>query len=775
MAVTIYSQGRHLEKKAADNALSFEQQFGTLAYHTILQKLPILQPYVVGFELLDSNQDGTEGVGTMIFLVGTQVIYIPAFFRNNKLVAGDFMILAGSNQFMTASEALISELRGNHNDGPAKPIKDEDLGFIRKGTPGSARTTDRINPLTKAAAVAPDKNNLRNSINELLDEASSIKTPSIFDIAVGLGKQASEVLLDKLTSDRQFLQDTLGYYTAQDLLEFTKEASAAWDYEERIEKKASALDPFEVNMDTLSAAERNMVLKYGFLIKSAAEGTAKAVMTPREICDREITTVNRPGVYMFMTPSGDFVRAVVLSLNTPRMDNDYCDSAYLSSYQGDERIRVSGPLNNDASNAIKNRSYGELVYVTEDMDASLYAKLPKNLAGVRLDTSRDQWVGLISSMGDALEEMSILPERSLLVFPDGTSEGLGCSSFYPLGGKDYKSWTTGDMGGLNIVVSPEYKTPHRTKNVLTVPEGTRVLVSLTTHCLEKHQDKNGKPDWKKAVAEESSMTEQFVTVNEALRQTGKLLGRDDFLVRIKNTDGRFSVSPFGEVTVTNVHSDSEPMGIKEAALKLTDMGVDPTEALAALEAVQPKPGFSAATRDFFIIKKASVVPGWEQNQGYSHGSSPYDIPKNMSYENFVEQPPEVQTLGAQALGVVGESNEQLLNAVHRAAEKGVKEVFDVSVLKMMLKSSNPTNLVGDYLSDLSRTMDKLGRMLMLIYSHMDVFEKQYGDTKLPELIETIKSTMDNIGEIMVYLKNRNILQISLRDGVVDGLESGTIR
>ena len=76
-----------LQKRAdigGDPDRSFEQSFSSLAYAYIQDKAPGLLDYLVGFQLVDRNEDNTKAIGVFGFKVGDEWVYAPIFF-----LAGD--------------------------------------------------------------------------------------------------------------------------------------------------------------------------------------------------------------------------------------------------------------------------------------------------------------------------------------------------------------------------------------------------------------------------------------------------------------------------------------------------------------------------------------------------------------------------------------------------------------------------------------------------------------------------------------------------------------
>jgi hypothetical protein len=90
---------------------------------------------------------------------------------------------------------------------------------------------------------------------------------------------------------------------------------------------------------------------------------------------------------------------------------------------------------------------------------------------------------------------------------------------------------------------------------------------------------------------------------------------------------------------------------------------------------------------------------------------------------------------------------------------------------MLSKYIDPTSKVISYLPDFVDTLDKLGRMLFMIYWETDKFQKMYGVDELPELIELIKNVFKNLGDLVVFLK-RKFPDVSINVNEQDTSEGG---
>ena len=89
---------------------SFEQAFASLAYIQVKDKAPKLLDYLVGFQLVDRDDDKTKAVGIFGFKVGQQWLYAPVFFLNGQLKGHELLYLKGQDQFVPMKENWVSHV-----------------------------------------------------------------------------------------------------------------------------------------------------------------------------------------------------------------------------------------------------------------------------------------------------------------------------------------------------------------------------------------------------------------------------------------------------------------------------------------------------------------------------------------------------------------------------------------------------------------------------------------------------------------------------------------
>ena len=122
------------------NQRQFEDDFGSLAYQFVQDRAPALIPYLLGFEVVDRNEDGSKAVGIFGYKVDDDFYYIPVFFLNNQVRGVDMILNKKTNQFVPLTEKWIDFIINKHSIRIGSPADSEvrdtmrnpDLSFVQR-------------------------------------------------------------------------------------------------------------------------------------------------------------------------------------------------------------------------------------------------------------------------------------------------------------------------------------------------------------------------------------------------------------------------------------------------------------------------------------------------------------------------------------------------------------------------------------------------------------------------------------------------------------------
>jgi hypothetical protein len=97
-----------------------------------------------------------------------------------------------------------------------------------------------------------------------------------------------------------------------------------------------------------------------------------------------------------------------------------------------------------------------------------------------------------------------------------------------------------------------------------------------------------------------------------------------------------------------------------------------------------------------------------------------------------------------------------LEAAVKASDSGVKEVMDVSILAGLASSKQSLEMIGEYVGDLIKAMDRLGRMLFLFYWRNEDFKDHYGQQDLIKLEDSLRDVFSSTGDLIIFLREKSV-------------------
>jgi len=98
----------------------------------------------------------------------------------------------------------------------------------------------------------------------------------------------------------------------------------------------------------------------------------------------------------------------------------------------------------------------------------------------------------------------------------------------------------------------------------------------------------------------------------------------------------------------------------------------------------------------------------------------------------------------------------MINRVLDAAQTGQREVFDTAMIGTILRAVRDDGLVDRYMGELTKGLDKLGRILFMFYWHGDRFADRYGKADMPELEDSLRNAFEMLGDVILFLKQKTI-------------------
>lgn len=692
-----------MNKTAAnEDGPSFELQFGLLSDGVISDKYPKLNRMKLAFQVIEKSDDNMKACGASVFLVGKSVIFIPAFFKNGTITTGDMMFLAQTQQFLPLSDPWLSWLQNKDLNDSGTIIDSEMAG---DDTSNVALTIKQeADPIIKTACVY-----LRGLLHVDPDLTKHSADVDLLDTVLTMGKTASGKLLDELVEDPNFLNASLHFYSAPHLDWFAKQAAALGETIPEV----SVILPFTEEAKTLTPDEKDILIHDGYLIKRSFEEDSPDVI--KYVNAKSIfNTISAPGKLQLALMDGTIKPCLVLRREQGLVRDAYrYGPNWISPFDTKAREYIA------ASRRTQN---GFCVLTTED--ATYPIDIPVDT--VILDDANNQKFtpNMIAQYGVAANPSSA-PEigpGTVLLCPDGTAYSDFGDMFYA----HNKGWCNHD-GTEYMIISedPSQKTPIVTKTYIIIPQKTRALGVI-------------KPKETFSVAKEEKKEMESRHVIPLVTWSSLELFLSNY---IRHTYHKVKMTSNGsEAYITGDKSNGAPMSVKEASLHIVDKyGVSPDIVRTMLHEVMSLGNPSEMHSETFLITKTASDDPWENS----------DIP----YHEFENQPPTREFM---SVPEVTENPEKLKQAIMTAADTGIKEVFDVTAFKLLLRQNRFLEEIHEDLPMFMKCLDSLCRKLFLLYWHTEDFKEQYGTIKLKSLEESLKNTIDSLSEITVFFKLRTV-------------------
>ena len=454
--------------------------------------------------------------------------------------------------------------------------------------------------------------------------------------------------------------------------------------------------PFEKEAKELKPNELNALYKDGFFIKVAKEAPAPKVMRKQKV-NNLFGMLKEPGKTSLLQPDGTLKDAFILKgfydNDQPIWnDNSKGGTSYTSDHDGFMPPRKVSK---------ENPTFIAVV----DGKACIIKSGAMELLADRKEMTAD----MISDIGSALKGSGDHKEACILVYPDGTYE-----RFYQMSkGKD----NTWNVWGSVIQLAEDSST---LVHPLPVGRGLTVVPAKTRVLEIGESDK-----------EATCPTVTMATLDSFLENfTQKHYKK----ARIYNNGSDYTVN--GD----NTQNGDKTLSFKEACVALVnDYGVAPADAKVMLKDASNGATYDNPRSTTYLIEKVAADGKWQDA----------NIPKDV----HINQPPQISQ---RELPTFLEDPAQLEQAVTNAAQNGVKEVFDVTILKLLVKQNRFFDEIQDDIPVFMQVLDSLCRKLFQFYWHTEKMEEKYGMVKLKSLEESLKVTMDSLSELTIFFKLRTV-------------------
>lgn len=740
----------------------FEQSFASLAYTYVQEKAPALADFMIGFQLVDKSEDNQKAVGIFGFKIGSQWAYVPVFFLHGNLKGHELLYLKNQDTFVPLKENWVNYLLAK---------KPHILGEQSSDDP---RYLGMLQPDLRSLALPPDAGKFASYTNPQIKEWAK---PFMPKLAVFVTQNPGHEKLDL----RTFMQEDVRFMKlAIEVREKYPSLKAAWDelYGQnfirdslvqmktalekecsgplfasktkeaklhKILKTAVADEPKKLDIKTdvittdhtnLSESEREKLLRDGYLINDRRKGDEVSVAYNTQV---ELALVNPDStdVYEVLVKPGGFAKCLVV--HNPHGGRGRRRTALLVKLDGKanqtchptkmfvkqlERGKSDVEEYKDWFESLENSTSlskgGTYCVLAPNGQGTLAFEVRENLED---ECYRVSWIYSYDDEKPDSCDIDHKPSRYSLNMPSD-SRDVDVIYFNKREGTGFRS------------INGKLYMPNDVKTMkLKDPPGCKECGKCEDECTCDYFHK----DW-------DVKTDPIMPGNLA-----------DLQLEIMQKTSAMKIYCDHNDVVINEKRMSKLAGLFHL---VKDHNLREKQAKRMLKEAER---FGGAR---FRIKRANPYaagegPGAPAFPGAEYGSMDLMSGGVPTMDGPQVQFQEVPELSASNTDPSVYDPTQLMDpmamqSAQQAAQQGQKDVFDTTMISSMLKAVREDSIVDRYLGDLTKALDRLGRILFMFYWHNEEFMNRYGKQDLPELEDTIRNAFEMLGDLVLYLKQKTI-------------------
>lgn len=763
-----------LANLGGDQESQFEQSFASLAFAYLQDKAPKLLDYMLGFQLVDRNDDNTKAIGIFGFKIGEEFVYAPVFFLNGDLKGHELLYIKKQDQFVPMKENWVNYLLNKqpHILGEGSDSSPNQLN-IRQPYYGAYNF-----PPGKTAAARGDEWHTR----PLPDAALRGVLPML---AAGMGMKPSFMAkhagLDARLNLKRFLGEHVdNVKVALDLFgKYPLLKQAAHDFYgdtllvdclQELKRKAvrDVADP--ILGSNKQAAVRRDVLGLPVAAKQAAgpKVTVKfdddllTTENTGDLSEEEQEKLLREGV---LVTDNREEHSIPYNVQQPMsLQNPMETGLYDVLVRGGKFKRclvVIGPTSDDG-----NEDFATVV----DVETKAWKNVHPTQLFVRECEDRESYQDWLKKLPEA---GGFDKDGHYMVL---TSTGMGSVPFSSYGKTDgdedawdaaFKDWCSTPRAsylppkgytGSSESWGGSYESPrvvlNRRKGSKLVVNGRSLFVPTDSYKLTLKNPPKAKEEDHEILGGCCCSGKSSYEPDPPPLAPGNLV---DLQMEILQKTAHLKIYDDGlEVFINN-----DPPRTKKAALVqlIVRHGFNEATARELLKTAACKRGAT------FRVKYAEpyptmMGPGAPSIPDPSFGFDPDagSVAAQYPQEEFMPVPDMAADQQADP-GIYDPTRQpdpQAMQVAQQAGQSGQKEVFDTAMIGSMLKAVREDSLVDRYLGDLLKALDRLGRILFLFYWHSEEFQDRYGKSDMPELEDSLRNAFESVGEITLYLKQKQI-------------------
>lgn len=739
-----------------------EQDFGKLAFAFLRDRAPQLLEFLVGFEVVDQEPDGSKAIGIFGFNINGSFWYVPAFFMHNQIKGMDLLYSMDEQTFYPLRESWINyilskksvELGDRGDPKVREDLESPNFEFISSPPAGVKRACEEYrkvwNQMQHELVEMMEKDAefqaalagaLAKVSNQHLEQPSRRESSPLVNFLKQAGGPNAVYTILNTFEDEAFLKAACAFYDYRDLMvENFSEALAPKEAQSKVrvvttQEFRSDESPVCCDSEDLGKVKKRVV-RDGFAL---VDERPKDELTDVYNVDY-MTNVGNPnenGSYLVIMRGGAQVpmhiltkpfraarpsNAVAIDKESGRFFNIPVQCLF-AQFTADDATEQSGDPGNlyDAAGQVGDMNVGD-AYVL--VDEKLNSSLP-----FRVEATVQE--------GDEIVRIKVK-------WMDDTLRGYS--------DRDRPDWGTSNSGDSNDGFErwdDSYLLPLDRAGNLRKTSNNCVVPTQSFKAFKLKDD--GDSDMSAYRQEEPFAPASQSDINEMMQKAGA------HRLRVESTGA-------GEYTIMlNGIVDDQQIGYKTASVKLVcAYGLTPDYAEEILKEAESE------YKSNRLIKFAQVAMpnpppppiGYEPvtNQQLA-----------LPYETTVEgqtygTPPTGQDHGAGSGFNVGSQESRALGQLptdvntlaQEAAATGQQQVFDNGLIGSLAGTYDVSAAIDSFMPEMLKALDRVGRILFLFYWKNEEFAERYGDQDMTEMEDHLRAVFKSYGDLVLKLRQKTI-------------------
>ena len=680
--------------KKAEPTKNVEDSMASLVYSQLQDQLPELFERLLGFQLLESRNEGKRNLGMLAYNIGNKYYYMPAIFLNGFLKPFILMFDLDKKSFIPATEEMVRYLIKPQKSMEVE-VQPEDKDQQVVSNPNLYQF--RTSPLISKLGSLYDKTNgagsigvagmiaIRDAIKKTAEEKKKLKFMDFFKEASRKEKVAFSKMLKQ---SHELLEKVVQQYP-----DFMSKL-AQEEPEEKPKKYETELSIKTDPSPALTPEQNGEIYNKGIFIKDLRK--ERSIIAPNQL-DTDYGNVNENGIYKVLT----------------------------SGAQWKEMLCLINPITPSGTKQLRERECPETTIVDLSTKDCCFAP-SHDVMAKRTDSHWNQvWINTVPI------DKAVDGQHYILLIGDAEYRQNGCFS------GPFKHVRTvvnsnnlatllveNDCGcPFKIVVSPRGTSsidPLKEENELIVTQDARLLPVNRPICRSENK-LGGFMDLVNMLFDKGIIKVDITKIGDeyTIAEDGSVVKRAAFkdslihLIADKNMseeDARYLLDKRGSYLVL------DPIRVKQAT------SVAPQDRLYreinndVLPSVMERPFFND---DAYV----------QTRLGRPQGNPNMVVPDNVDYD----------------------TRERDIQLALDASSTGEQDIFDSALIGILGKGQNIDERIKEMIPVLNKAVHMLGILLFSLWWNTESYQEDFSTDELYELEQSIMDTFKTLGNLTLQL------------------------